>query len=178
MASASFWALPRTPITAQDPGPEQQAPAPTDLGGPKVKLAQAAGPWRTPSRAHRPFLCSLRPPGKNDLPSFTSRTGVAGPGTSTQGCPGSAKPTGHSRAQGRPSTQGLEHRQCTRLKETRILGTRCRVLTLGPGFVVRSFRNLSETPPFPPHSLGFVQKMLICILKALRRPAEKEPNFV
>lgn len=51
-------------------------------------------------------------------------------------------------------------------------------LQLGPSVHGwRSLRSLSGTP-HAPLAPTFVQKVLICILKALRGPPAKEPNFV
>lgn len=78
-----------------------------------------------------------------------------------------------------PSPPPHPWRQATGLKEAGIRSLPLRIPATDPGSVVREVPEPAHTLPSPVSpSLSFVQMMLTCILKALKRPAVKDPNFV
>lgn len=189
------------------PGPCRRPPQPrTDSSGPRVKLTPPwqppppAGPLWIPAEPASPPCTPSTHPREERLPRFqflVPSQGPAGgpwPRGRARGVKwglsqlhkgrGSLREWGdrwQSHARGRSFPRGVQSRGgAWHLGKLESLGRAAQSSDRGSWVCgLKSLRKLPGHFPFPtaPHSLSFVQNMLICVLNALRRPAGGEPTL-
>lgn len=147
------------------------------IDAPRMKLTQwwcwpqeGGGPNRLSSLAPRPPATPQRngPPNAGFWCLREAQPGVRGQESSGDSA-------GQSPRDGTGTTQ--DHRS-PQPRKTRTLKTLPRIPAGDPRSSVREVSESSQALPAPRLFPTFVQKVLICTLKALRGPPAKEPNFV